>query len=610
MSTLTRADEPTSSSHLVVERVQRPIRNGIVDEVVVAGTAHVSRDSAREAAALVRSLRPSALLVELDNSRVPSQLLAEHAHTFAAGLNAHSLQRSCLRNPSRMLHFSLPACALAVVLGSTEAVQAVAGASAIAGRDMVAVIEAALASSFGTRVILGDRPALVTLARCAAQTGLWSMLSLIPAALSAIGGSYDVYGYKPTARQSIAWLWTLLRRDWPGFAAVLDGIIRTCNSDPASLLARIRAVRPAAADAVDLQHALILEAAKNGVLPAGSRRKLCRALEAEGAATIGMPFHVYGEPPLSPDMAALMSVLPPAQEPPVKPSLASPTAGHGAGAKLAQLDAAKKRRPGATAASRGTAASRTDAPSVTAIDATSAAVPAHYPAALSSERDLLLGDAIARMPATWRASQAAAGVRPPDAGRVFMAVVGSHHVPGILRVLGASAAARPADLPCSTGLLSAAAAAAMHPSLGTARSSSIIGSPFTGHHQAVLERLNRVPIAPFVLQTLLPLAFLLLFASLPFLRIVPTWLRWSAALTLMLSAAALRLVVYRVKEYWARLRHAFTGAASARVVGDADAAQAATAMAHGSKPRAAAAAAAAALATGEGVKKRAAAAPK
>lgn len=55
--------------------------------------------------------------------------------------------------------------------------------------------------------------------------------------------------------------------------------------------------------------------------------------------------------------------------------------------------------------------------------------------------------------------------------------------------------------------------------------------------------------APFVLQSLLPLAFLLLFASLPFLRIVPTWLCWSAALTMMLSAAALWLIVRRVFPY-------------------------------------------------------------
>lgn len=553
---------------VVIERMKVPGSNGFSDTLFIIGTAHMCRSSAREAKCLVQCLRPAALLVELDKTRLPqSQLASEHRlailHRPGGPRGRHNFDWLGMCTT-----LSLPTCLLAGVLSSAQVLQAACGALAIAGRDIIGALQVALQEDLQTHVFLGDRPAVTTLARAAAQTGLWSIATLLPAAISGIGGSYDVYGYRPTGAQLLAWCWALARGDWPAFAAACDAVVRRCNRDPDCLLHRIRAVRPDVACVVDEQHELVLRAAaggSEGMLPR-SRQRLFDLMEAEGTACLHMPPEVYGVPPESPEVNALLALLPPPDV-----SGRSPAAAKGAKtpSSHAQRAIATAHRPVKLAESLVT-------------------LRAHYPSALTTERDLLLADAIARMPAAWRQQQArqqfsATGIAPlreapkragaasstgpsgsplastggattgsVSGGQIFMAVVGCQHVPGILRVLGASAAARPAD--CSAPIFDELVA--KYPALRMERTRSVAGSPFEGHEEA-LDRLNRVPVAPFVLQTLLPLALLFLLTSLPFLSSVSNWIRCCAGFVLVAAAAVFWLFVWRVRQYWARLRQAF-----------------------------------------------------
>lgn len=139
-----------------------PPPDGSGSSVYVLGSAHISASSADEAAELIRAVRPSAVVVELDPVRYERLLAAQRLGRVGSGAEVASRGGSALKLAQLAYRGELPGFALSL---------AYAAGGALFGSEPGAEFAAAVAAAHevGATVVLGDRDATITIARLRAR---------------------------------------------------------------------------------------------------------------------------------------------------------------------------------------------------------------------------------------------------------------------------------------------------------------------------------------------------------------------------------------------------------------------------------------------------------
>lgn len=131
--------------------------------VYILGTAHVSPVAAAQAAELVRDLRPQAVVVELDSERFVA--LQRSVGTTPAQSAARLVERG--DTVAKLLRIALRGEVVAFVGALGFAVAGVCLDTTPGGEFSSAL---AAAREVGSLIVLGDRPATVTMARLPAAS--------------------------------------------------------------------------------------------------------------------------------------------------------------------------------------------------------------------------------------------------------------------------------------------------------------------------------------------------------------------------------------------------------------------------------------------------------
>lgn len=156
-------DELASLRHVTRLRVERP--DGTAADVFLVGTAHVSRASCADVAAAVTSLRPSVVVLELCPER--KGMLT---------LNARAMAKKSLPEALGEWRAGRSSLFFAVYAWMLSAASDALG-ECPPGEEFR--VGAAAAEAVGARVVLGDRPVSVTIARTWAALSPWDRVRFI-----------------------------------------------------------------------------------------------------------------------------------------------------------------------------------------------------------------------------------------------------------------------------------------------------------------------------------------------------------------------------------------------------------------------------------------------
>jgi pheromone shutdown-related protein TraB len=144
-------------------------------EIVLLGTAHVSKSSAEAAEALIQAEAPDTVCVELCPARYQSIRQEKQWREM-------DIVRVIKEKKAFLLFANLLLASFQRRLGDKFGIRP--------GAEMIRAIDAAEAA--GSRVCLADRDITVTLSRTWRSTGLWSRIKLIFQLLLSIGGMEEI----------------------------------------------------------------------------------------------------------------------------------------------------------------------------------------------------------------------------------------------------------------------------------------------------------------------------------------------------------------------------------------------------------------------------------
>ena len=212
------AGPPSAEMHSI-RQLRR--RDGVLATIV--GCEHLSPTSAELVRATILSIKPDAVVLELDAARaaalsvpLPGGAASPYGDALPAGVGLPGL--------SALLYFSMAGAVL------SSLTRLYSGASY--GGEFLSA--AAAARDVGARVVLGDRDARLTLQRASGDIVLADCAALLPTAL---GGVHLAPGHRPSARLLAGVCWHAARRDWKALADTLGEAVRDSDARNAAFAA-------------------------------------------------------------------------------------------------------------------------------------------------------------------------------------------------------------------------------------------------------------------------------------------------------------------------------------------------------------------------------------